>query len=71
MREAIRIHKCALETLANKAKNVQASLKAFYEATVYLQSIERQARLAVQSFTSNQLELVRKSLLDLNMYYNC
>nr|CEG05091.1 unnamed protein product [Fusarium clavum] len=66
--EAVRIHKGVLETLANEEKNVQASLKAFYEATVYLQSIERQARLAVQSFTSNQLELVRKSLLDLRAH---
>ncbi|KAJ6437582.1 Galactose-binding domain-like protein [Purpureocillium lavendulum] len=66
--EAVRIHTGTLETLANEDKIVQDSLKAFYDATVYLQSIERQARQAIQSFTSNQLELVRKSLLDLRAH---
>ncbi|EFZ00463.2 hypothetical protein X797_004067 [Metarhizium robertsii] len=66
--EAVRIHTGTLETLAKEDKIVQASLKAFYDATVHLQSIERQARLTVQSFASNQLELVRKSLLDLRAH---
>jgi hypothetical protein len=63
--EALRIHKATIETLAKEEQFVQASLKAFYDATVTLQSIERQARLAAQSFASNQVELVRQSLLDL------
>ncbi|KAK5046190.1 hypothetical protein LTR84_008647 [Exophiala bonariae] len=63
--EALRIQTTAIDTLAREQKLVQDSLTALYDATVIFQSIERQVRLLAQSFASNQVELVRQSLLDL------
>ncbi|KAH7345972.1 hypothetical protein BKA66DRAFT_576775 [Pyrenochaeta sp. MPI-SDFR-AT-0127] len=65
---AVGIHRGAIEALSFAEKKVQAALKAFYNGTVYIQNIERQTRRTVQSFSSNQLELVRKSLLDLRSH---
>lgn len=63
--EALRIHAATIEAVTREEQLVQASLKPFYDAAVVLQDIERQVRLATQSFISNQVELTRSSLLDL------